>query len=329
MPVLSQEKGKENKEEQKEQQQQDGQQEAHQGSPARAKQHSEAAGQQQEQQHAGEAQQEDCTKQQSLSKAAPQKEAVAPTWQLAVSFTAHLKLWCWCLVLLSDLALRDHTEQQCWPRISSWFRGGWLKGSPAEGIAPGLYGYFHDVLGGCWMGQTYGFLMDVTDLTPNLGLFWYFFTEMFDAFRPFFKFVFHAFGAVFLVPLAIRFPRRPLLLVFCQLLATAMFKPYPSVPDFVPWMALLPLFQQQLQLMQIKLFLCNSLALLLVLAPSMWHQWINLDAANANFFYSITLLLGVWYTLFLGHMVQLTARLEWALSPKGQIQQRRQSLVKS
>jgi len=266
-------------------------------------------------------------KQQAGSKATHQP-AAAPSWQLVLSFLVHMKLWCWCLLLLSDLSLRDHTEQQCSPRIRSWMKRGWLQGSPADGIAPGLYGSFHDVLGGCWMGQTYGFLMDVTDLTPNLGLFWYFFSEMFDAFRPFFKFVFHAFAAVFMVPMAIRFPHRPLLLVFCQLLVTAMFKPYPSIADFVPWMALLPLLQQQLQLMQIKLFLINSFVLLLVLAPSMWHQWINLDAANANFFYSITLLLGVWYTLFLGHMIQLTARVEWALSPKGQeLQIKHSSLV--
>ena len=32
--------------------------------------------------------------------------------------------------------------------------------------------------------------LTVSDLTPNVGMWWYFFTEMFDHFRPFFLGVF-------------------------------------------------------------------------------------------------------------------------------------------
>lgn len=31
-----------------------------------------------------------------------------------------------------------------------------------------------------WMYESYGFLLQVQDLTPNIGLFWYFFLEVFN-----------------------------------------------------------------------------------------------------------------------------------------------------
>ena len=37
-----------------------------------------------------------------------------------------------------------------------------------------------------FLWATYGFILSVPELTPNMGLFWYFFTEMFEHFRVFF-----------------------------------------------------------------------------------------------------------------------------------------------
>ncbi len=44
-----------------------------------------------------------------------------------------------------------------------------------------------------------------TDLTPNVGLFWYYFTEAFTHFRPFFIFLFQYHVLVYVIPLTIRF----------------------------------------------------------------------------------------------------------------------------
>jgi GPI-anchor transamidase subunit U len=41
-----------------------------------------------------------------------------------------------------------------------------------------------------WMKNSWGAVFMLPDLTPNTGLWWYFFTEMFDHFRPFFLSVF-------------------------------------------------------------------------------------------------------------------------------------------
>ena len=41
-----------------------------------------------------------------------------------------------------------------------------------------------------FLTATYGIQLAFTDLTPNIGLWWYFFIEMFDSFRDFFLGVF-------------------------------------------------------------------------------------------------------------------------------------------
>lgn len=81
------------------------------------------------------------------------------------------------------------------------------------------------------------------DLTPNPGLWWYFFTEMFDHFRPFFLMVFSIHLAIYPLPLSIKFQHDPLYAVFLLSGAIATFKPYPSLADaglFISFTALFP-----------------------------------------------------------------------------------------
>jgi len=53
----------------------------------------------------------------------------------------------------------------------------------------------------------------------------------------------HALCGMFAVPMALRFPRHPVLLATAQCLILCLFKPYPSVADHALYMALLPLLQ--------------------------------------------------------------------------------------
>ena len=46
--------------------------------------------------------------------------------------------------------------------------------------------------------------LTVPDLTPNMGVFWYFFTEMFEHFRLFFICVFQINAFIYAVPLAVK-----------------------------------------------------------------------------------------------------------------------------
>jgi phosphatidylinositol glycan class U len=80
--------------------------------------------------------------------------------------------------------------------------------------------------------------VQLDDLTPNIGLHWYFFAEMFEVFRPLWHFVFGAMAAAAVVPVAIRLPHRPLTVAVMQSCATALLKPYPSVTDISQYLVL-------------------------------------------------------------------------------------------
>jgi len=62
------------------------------------------------------------------------------------------------------------------------------------------------VMGSSWrfLNSTYGVQLSLSDLTPNVGLWWYFFIEMFDSFRTFFLAVFWLHMSSYVVGLSIR-----------------------------------------------------------------------------------------------------------------------------
>ena len=67
-------------------------------------------------------------------------------------------------------------------------------------------------------------LQRADDLSPNMGLWWYFFAEIFDHFRAFFLFVFHIQPLLLLVPLTLRLQHKPLVLTMITCLLITLFK---------------------------------------------------------------------------------------------------------
>lgn len=98
---------------------------------------------------------------------------------------------------------------------------------------------------GSWdfLAATYGVRLLLPDLTPNVGLWWYFFIEMFDSFREFFLGVFWLHAASYMPGLTIRLHKQPLY-VACTLTGIfAVFTPYPSIADAALYLSLVPLFR--------------------------------------------------------------------------------------
>lgn len=54
--------------------------------------------------------------------------------------------------------------------------------------------------------------------------------------RSYFCYCFNVLPAAMAAPLALRFPRRPLLCLLCQALATCLLGPYPSYSDVALWL---------------------------------------------------------------------------------------------
>ncbi|XP_031697706.1 phosphatidylinositol glycan anchor biosynthesis class U protein, partial [Anarrhichthys ocellatus] len=148
---------------------------------------------------------------------------------------------------------------------------------------------------GSWdyLPSVYGFILSVPDLTPNIGLFWYFFAEMFEHFRLFFLCVFQINVFFYTVPLSIKLKDHPVFLIFMQLAVISIFKSYPTVGDISLYMAFLPVwshlhrFLRNIFLVSCVLLACSALF------PVLWHLWIYAGSANSNFYYAITLLFNV------------------------------------
>ena len=122
-----------------------------------------------------------------------------------------------------------------------------------------------------------------------MGIFWYFFTEMFDHFRLFFICTFQINLLLYVAPLSIKFPDQPLLLSTVIVGLIAVFKSYPGLGDVGFFLSLLPLFSSLLPFMKQTFIIICMLLATSVLAPIAWQLWIYNNSANANYYFAINL----------------------------------------
>ncbi|XP_057525385.1 uncharacterized protein LOC130804800 [Amaranthus tricolor] len=134
--------------------------------------------------------------------------------------------------------------------------------------------------------RTYGFILTVKDLSPNIGVLWYFFAEVFDIFRNFFLLVIHMNILFMILPLAIRLRHRPCFLAFVYVAMSSMLKTYPSVADSALCLGLFGLFVNQLADMQFSFVLFCGYVGVNLLSPIMHNLWIWRGTGNANFYYA-------------------------------------------
>ena len=108
-----------------------------------------------------------------------------------------------------------------------------------------LLGMSFVITGGSWefLASTYAVQLLLPDLTPNAGLWWYFFIEMFDSFREFFLGVFWLHLSSYMGGLTFRLRKQPLFVIVVMLGVFAIFKPYPGISDTSLYFALLPLYR--------------------------------------------------------------------------------------
>lgn len=134
--------------------------------------------------------------------------------------------------------------------------------------------------------RTYGFILTVKDLSPNIGVLWYFFAEVFDFFRNFFLMVFNMNIIFMVLPLAIRLKHRPCFLAFVYTAIVAILKSYPSAGDSALYLGLLGLFVNELAEMQFTFFLFFGYIGVSLLSPVMHNLWIWRGTGNANFYFA-------------------------------------------
>jgi phosphatidylinositol glycan class U len=182
-------------------------------------------------------------------------------------------------------------------------------------------------LTGSWdfLSATYGVRLLLPDLTPNVGLWWYFFIEMFDSFREFFLGVFWLHAASYMPGLTIRLHKQPLF-VACTLTGVfAIFTPYPSIADAALYLSLVPMFRHLFPckystlrqyvnrtkptlVMRYTFLASASILYTSFLGPAFYHLWIYAGSGNANFFYAITLVWSLGLSIILGDSLYAALR---------------------
>ena len=104
---------------------------------------------------------------------------------VALSFASYLSMY--PLLLLPPLVLLSFDRQPEKRRTSGVIRFAFKCVVITAGCLAVLLGMSFVVTGNSWefLARTYGIQLTLSDLTPNVGLWWYFFIEMFDSFRAF------------------------------------------------------------------------------------------------------------------------------------------------
>lgn len=165
-----------------------------------------------------------------------------------------------------------------------------------------------------FFSSTYYFLLSVPDFTPNIGLFWYFFAEMFDQFREFFLWTFQINSFVYSIPLSLTLKDNPNFFFLITLILLSLFKPYPSVSDLAIYLALLPQWTHLFTYMKQGLLVACVFISCSVLAPLMWHMWIILGTANSNYYFGVTLAYNVGQIFLITDLLFAYLKREFYLS---------------
>lgn len=229
---------------------------------------------------------------------------------VALSFASYLSMY--PLLLLPPLVLLCYDRQLPGRRIVSLLRFGGINLASVAGCLAILFGMSY-LITGSWefLPSTYGIQLTLSDLTPNVGLWWYFFIEMFDSFRAFFLGVFWLHLSSYVGGLSIRVRRQPLVVLTLLLGIFAIFKPYPAVGDTALFLALVPLFRHVFPLMRYTLVIAATIMYATFLGPTFYHLWIYAGSGNANFFYAITLVWSLGQSLLVSDLTFAVLRDEW------------------
>jgi len=173
--------------------------------------------------------------------------------------------------------------------------------------------YTSSLVTGSWefLLSTYGVQLLLPDLTPNVGLWWYFFIEMFDSFRSFFLGVFWIHLSSYVGGLTLRLRRQPLFVLTILLGIFAIFKPYPSVSDVSLFLGLLPLYRHVFPLMRYTFLASSAILYASLLGPAFYYLWIYAGSGNANFFYAITLVWSLGLSVLVADALFAVLRDEW------------------
>jgi len=160
-----------------------------------------------------------------------------------------------------------------------------------------------------FMDLCYLTIIKFKKITPNLGLWWYFFTEIFEFFNDFYLSLFNLYSFIYVLPISMRFiiPNNNLNSLFAIWIIIGIInltKAYPVLTDyslFYSSMFIFKPFYENLKFTPIGSY--SALFVVLLQSPTFYIVWMTLNSGNANFFYALGLALSVVQIIILSDFV--------------------------
>jgi len=144
------------------------------------------------------------------------------------------------------------------------------------------------------------------DFTPNWGLQWYFFQEIFEDFRSFWVWVFNFHAFAYALPLLARLHRMDdggVFLFIMYLAIMGILSPFPTLPDIAFYMIItLVAYPEFITTARDGFVFFNCMLVSLFLGPAFYHSWTISGSANANFYYFVTLFFNICHVLLVGQL---------------------------
>lgn len=162
-----------------------------------------------------------------------------------------------------------------------------------------------------YVTSTYWAMITFSKMTPNLGLWWYFFIEMFEFFIPFFKSVFNIFVVSFIPPFTIRFYEQPIYAFILCLGWLTLTKGYPTLGDGGFFLSFVPFFKPLFGYLRYPVISTLLFIHAIILSPTFYYLWVGLGSGNSNFFYAISLVYALAIASVLVDLVWAMLRIEY------------------
>ncbi|GME73165.1 unnamed protein product [Ambrosiozyma monospora] len=160
----------------------------------------------------------------------------------------------------------------------------------------------------------YTSIIQFKKITPNLGIWWYFFTEIFEFFNNFYLMVFNLYSFIFIIPLTIKFADDTTFTIWMCIGFIIFSKQYPVIADITLFYSLLIIFKKYFSKLKFSPIVSYmSLFIILLLLPIFYRVWMISNSGNANFFYAIGLVLSLIEIIIMSDFIWSKIQVNWYL----------------
>mmetsp|Transcript_14085 Transcript_14085/g.15917 ORF Transcript_14085/g.15917 Transcript_14085/m.15917 type:complete len:505 (+) Transcript_14085:138-1652(+) len=152
------------------------------------------------------------------------------------------------------------------------------------------------------------------ELTPNIGMFWYLFMNLFIRHRQFYDVCTKGFPFLFVVPMSLRFYRYPFALVAILHMLITLLKPIPTLPDMVLGFTLIFMSPRCLVRMgHISVIALLAMPVTIVLYVMDYWLWLESGTGNPNFVFFQCLAYNMFLTVVMLQFVSSSMERDKAL----------------